>query len=278
LVPGSAPARRLEAELAVLASTRERDARKRHDAAAAFRARVLLAQLARFRGAASGPLAAPAVELEYEPREARLAAEVLAPGPSRARAALRALQDPADPRGTARRELALAVAREEFQARHLEGADALAFALAGDPADLEAGLLWLRCESLAGRAGEAARQAFERGSRAAPEAAIEFALLEGELSLAQEAPGAARRALGRALALGSNRAMVALAWREFEEGQGARAAGLSSRCLQGSPALPPGERARAWTCFALAQLPSYKADSLHGSPRTLGRAGSETQP
>jgi len=277
-VQGSAPARRLEAELSVLASTRERDARKRHDPAAAFRSRVLLAQLARYRGAAPGPLGPPGVELEYEPREARLAAEVLAPGPARARAALYALRDPADPRGTARRELALAVAREEFQARRLEGANALAFAMAGDPADVEAALLWLRCESLAGRAGEAERQASERGSRAAPGAAIEFALLECELALAREAPGAARRALGRALALGSNRAMLALAWREYEEAQRARAAVLLAQCLQGSPALAPGERARAWTCFALAQLPSYKADSLHDSPRPIGPAGSETHP
>jgi hypothetical protein len=257
LGPQGEPARRLEAELSALASSREREARKRHDQAEAFRARVLAAQLARYRGAAPRPIAAPAIALEYGPREARLAAEVLAPGPARARAALEALGDPADPRGTARAELALAVAREEYEARRLEGAGALAAALASES---EAFLLWMRCESLAGRSADARAKAAERESRAAPMEAAELALLQAELALAREEPGAARRALGRALALGSDRALLELAWRDLEEGPRARAGSLAARVLHGASA-PAGERSRAWLCFALAQLPPGKAHS-----------------
>jgi hypothetical protein len=278
LLPQSEPARRLEAELSALASSREREARKRHDAAETFRARVLAAQLARCRGSTPRPVAAPAGALEYGPREARLAAEVLAPGPARAQAALVALADPADPRGSARRELALAVAREEYEARRLEGARALAAALAADPSDLEATRLWSQSECLAGRGAEARAQAAGREAVSAPAQAIEFALLGADLALACEEPGAARRALGRALALGSRRALLELAWRDLEEGQPARAAGLlASDLRRGAPAAAE-ERGRAWLCFALAQLPPYKADSPPDAPRRAGLQGGETPP
>jgi hypothetical protein len=279
LVQGSEPARRLEAELSALASTREREARKVHDQAEAFRARVLAAQIARCRGASPPPLAAPGSAPEYGPREARFAAEVLAPGPLRAKAALAALGDRADPRGRSVRELALAVAREEYEARRLDGASALAAALAGDPADVAAALLSIRCASLAGRTEDARRQAAERGAAAlAASPAIEYALLEAELALAREEPGAARRALGRALALGSTRAVLELAWRDLEEGEAARAAGILPATLRGNPAPGSADRSRAWICFALAQLPSYKADSIPDTPRAAGRAGGETRP
>jgi hypothetical protein len=264
LVQGSEPARRLEAELSALASTREREARKVHDAAEGFRARVLAAQLARFRGAAPRPLAAPPVALDFGPREARLAAEVLVPGTWRAQAALAALADPADPRGSSRRALGFAVAREEFEARRLEGATALAARLAEDPADLAATRLWLSCQSLGGRTEEARHAIAEREARAEAAAAIELALLESELALARQEPGAARRALGRALALGSSRAALELAWRDLEEGQLPRAASLASGCLRGGAQAADPDRSRAWLCFALAHLPPHKADSNRG--------------
>lgn len=278
LAPASEPARRLDAELSALASAREREARKLHDGAEALRARVLAAQLARLRGAAPRPLAAPALTLVFAPREARLVAEVLAPSALRATAALAALGDPADPRATARRELALAVAREEFEARRLEGASALAAALAADPADLDAALLWMRCESLAGRRENASARAAEREAGAAPAAAAEFALIGAELALAREEPGAARRALGRALALGSARALLGLAWRDLEEGQVGRAASLCAASLTGVPALAAAERSRAWLCFGLAHLPPHKADSIPTSPRPARPASGETPP
>ena len=255
LAPGSEPARRLEAELSALASSREREARKVHDAAEGFRARVLAAQLARFRGAAPRPLAAPPVALDFGPREARFAAEVLVPGTWRAQAALAALADPADPRGSSRRALAHAVAREEFAARRLEGATALAARLAQEPDDTAAVVLWLSCQSLSGRTEEARRAIAELP------ASIELALLESELALARQEPGAARRALGRALALGSSRAALELAWRDLEEGQAPRAAELAAGCLRGSAPAAGVDRSRAWRCFALAHLPPHKADS-----------------
>ncbi len=275
---GSEPARRLEAELSALASSREREARKVHDAAEGFRARVLAAQIARCRGATPRALAAPPVALDFGPREARFAAEVLVPGSWRAQAALAALQDPADPRGSSRRTLAFAVAREEYEARRLEGASALAGALAVESADTESALLWLRCESLAGHQEQARLAAAEREARSEPAAAIELALLESELALAREEPGAARRALGRALALGSPRAVLELAWRDLEEGQPARAAGLVSGSLHGPLPASGEDRSRAWLCFALAHLPPHKADSEPDTSRVPGRAGGETQP
>jgi hypothetical protein len=278
LAQDSEPARRLEAELSALASARERDARKVHDPAEAFRARVLAAQLARCRGVVPRPISAPAAALEYGPREARFAAEVLAPGAARAQAALAALQDPADPRGGSRRELALSSAREEYEARRLPGARALAEALAAERSDLEATLLWIRCESLAGRVGEARRIAAERGAGAAPAAAIELDLVESELALAREEPGAARRALGRALALGSTRAVLELGWRDLEEGQSARGAELVAALLRPGSAAPAEERSRAWLCFALAHLPPQRSDSNPKTPRAAGPAAGETQP
>lgn len=259
---GSEPARRLEAELSALAGSREREARKVHDQSEVFRARVLAAQLARLRGASPHALAPPAIAMDYGPREARFAAEVLASGPARELAALAALRDPADPRGTQRRALALAVAHEELDARRIEGASQLASALAEDPADLSAALLAIRCASLAGHASAAQELLDRRARSAAPEAAVELALLESELALAREEPGAARRALGRALALGSARAQLALAWRDLEEGSALRGATLASSWLRETPAGGAEARSRGWICFALALLPPGKAHSV----------------
>ena len=221
-----------------------------------------------------GPLRSRADQLDYVRFYAHLHALVDA----KVGRLLAALGDPADPRATARRELALAVAREEFEARRLEGASALAAALAADPADLDAALLWMRCESLAGRRENASARAAEREAGAAPAAAAEFALIGAELALAREEPGAARRALGRALALGSARALLGLAWRDLEEGQVGRAASLCAASLTGVPALAAAERSRAWLCFGLAHLPPHKADSIPTSPRPARPASGETPP
>jgi len=160
--------------------------------------------------------------------------------------------------------LALAVAREEFEARRLEGATALGAALVQDPGDSVGVLLWLSCQSLSGRTEEARRALAEREAQAEGAAAIELALLGSELALARQEPGAARRALGRALARGSGRAALELAWRDLEEGQAPRAAGLAADCLRGSAPAAGEDRSRAWLCFALAHLPPHKADSNRG--------------
>ncbi|MBK7641819.1 MAG: hypothetical protein IPJ19_02005 [Planctomycetes bacterium] len=249
-----------------------------HDKAEAFRARVLAAELTRFRGSSPRPLGPPGVELDYGPREARFAAEVLGPGPARAQAALHALGDPDDPRGTGRRELALEVAYQEYAAHRLEGALALGEALSKDLGDVESALLWLRSASLAGRVEDARREVAAREQGAPVAAAIEFDLLDAQLALAREEPGAARRALGRALALGSSRALVEIAWLELEERRSAAAARWLAGELDASAAQGREPRRRAWIGFALAQLPPQSADSSPDAPPAVRPPGGETRP
>ncbi len=266
LTPGTAPAERLEVELRTLSAAREREARKVHDRAEAFRARVLMAQLERWRGNQPRALAAPGTQIDYAPREARLAAEVLAPCEDRAAAALAALKDAADERGVDRRALALRVAQEELRACRLQGAQALGEALAETRNDLPAVLLVVRCESLSGHAARAEQRLTAQRQSAAGAEAIALDLLEAELALAREEPGAARRALGRAWAAGSPAAALGLAARDLEEGQCARAARLPAGLLTDGSGLERGSARRAWIAFGLALVPPSKANSASGGP------------
>lgn len=265
LTPGTAPAQRLEEELRALSANREREARKVHDRAEAFRSRVLLAEIERWRGAQPRGLGAPGVEMDYQPREARFAAEVLAPGSARADAALRALRDANDPRATQRDDLALAVAREEYGALRLEGALALAAEIEERTHAGAATQLALRCESLLGR-GPQAEERLARAARRASGPAPELDVLAAELALAAGEPGRARRCLGRGLAAGTPEARLALARRDLEEGQRARAARLAADLLGEREERAPQLARQGWSAFALALLPPGKANSASGVP------------
>lgn len=234
----SAEARQAETGLLAFASEREVDGRKRKDRAEEFRARLLRSRVLVVRGERPAPLGAPRTRLEYLPGEALLAAELLADGPERARAAQLALK--ADGARERLEGLLPGIARVERQGLRFDSA----LALCGSSSQGELLRERLRTLAQSGRIAEAlaeARQAFDPRS--------EYALLV-DLHLAAGEPAAARRVLGLAIAAGTPGSELALARRDLAEGRPYVARELAQSVLAKSPA-----NREAWECFSLALLP-----------------------
>jgi len=230
----SAQALAWEREWLAWASDRENLARRNQNRAEEFRARLLRARVLLVRGERPAPLAAPRTRIEYVPGEALLAAELLADGPERARAARLALDEP--------RLAALlpGIARAERLALRLDSA----LALSPPESSGERRHERLRALSQAGRVAEALE---ELRLRPLP---LEDYALQVDLELAADQPAAARRVLGAALAAGVAGVELALARRELAQGRPQVARELAQSVLAKSP-----QDRDAWECFSFALLP-----------------------
>jgi hypothetical protein len=248
---GSAEHRRIAADLEAFQARRERAARKRHDRAEAFRSRVLAGHLARTAGAPFRPVADPGVPIAWLPGEAWLAAQVAAPGPTRADALEAAIADAAPAELAARLRLGCSFVADDARELHLDWAEAMARAVHAGARSPAAGALPAEARFGPRTAGLVALVARLRGD---PGAAI--SVLEAELSGSREArdrrtllvelararlgagtDAAARRDLGEALTLGSSDAAGLLGRFALSEGAVERARALFRSLLE-APARP----------------------------------------
>ena len=209
--PGSPAYRQLFDDLSSFQSSRERRARKTHDRASAFRARVLRTYLERMRNLPPRAVAEPGIELEFLPGEAWRAAQVLVPGRLRLRAMVEALAEVDAPDADLRRTWVRTTLREDLNAVRIDGLAPVARVLHERAPSLENTELLCDVLVFTGDEREAA-ELLEReiGRPAAERDARVRAFLCGRTHLALNERHAAERWLGAALTAGSDRAAILL--------------------------------------------------------------------
>jgi tetratricopeptide (TPR) repeat protein len=233
------------------ASNRESKARKQKDRAEEFRARLLRARIQDVLGERPAPLAPPRSALNYLPGEAVLAAELLADGPERARAALSVLGDPQSTGPMRARVVNLLpeLVRAERMALRFDSALALSAASEPTEAMLESAkreLVHERLRTLA-QAGRLAQAMEEARSSLSPKVDYRLAV---QLHLAAGEPACARRVLGQALASGAGGVELELARLDLAQGR----PWLARELLQSVLAKDPANR-EAWLSYSTSLLP-----------------------
>jgi tetratricopeptide (TPR) repeat protein len=272
LARDSRAAQALQTELLEFASVRETEARKQKDRAEEFRARLLRARIQLVLGERPAPLAPSRAVLKYLPGEALLAAELLADGPERARAAQSVLGDPqsTDPMRARIVNLLPDLMRAERLSLRWDSALSLSAAVQSSdaaPEGVRTALIRERLRTLA-QAGRLAQAMEEARTSLSPQ--HDYGLLV-QLQLAAGEPASARRVLGQALASGSAGVELELARLELAQGR----PWLARELLQSVLAKDPGNR-EAWLGFSTSLLPPARPRGASAANTTV--APSVTQP
>ncbi len=264
LARDSRAARALETELLEFASVRETEARKQKDRAEEFRARLLRARIQLVLGERPAPLAPSRAVLNYLPGEALLAAELLADGPERARAAQSVLVDTQTTGPMRARVVNLLPDLVRAERLALRWDSALSLSAAWESPDavtsgVRRALVQERLRTLA----QASRlaQAMEE-ARASLSPQDEFGLWV-QLHLAAGEPASARRVLGQALASGAAGVELELARLELAQGR----PWLARELLQSVLAKDPGNR-EAWLGFSTSLLPPARPRGASAANRS----------
>jgi tetratricopeptide (TPR) repeat protein len=255
--PGSTAFQRIWRELDALEARRERSARKSHDRAEVFRARVLRAHLSRLSGTPFRPVGEPGGEMAFLPGEGWIAAQVAGPGPTRVRAMDEALSQASAENLRVRLERGQEVSEEDARGLHLDWALDEARLIHEYAPDGRTASLLARVLGLRGEHGEAAK-VLEHQVAATRESAERAGLLAelGKARIAAGADAAALRELGAALALGSQDAGYSLATRALSRGEIARARALFRALLEEEPSAAPAQRGYGLALLGGAGPPS----------------------